>query len=67
MNQQTISLGDLIAALYDAAAGESSEQSAATCLAALSTFDILLRNEAARELEGQNSGMSPLFMCLSTP
>lgn len=47
MHQQTVRLGDLINALYDAAEAETCDEQAATCLAALSTIDLLLhsRNE----------------------
>lgn len=48
MNKQTVRLGDLINALYDAARAETQDDRAATCLAALSTIDLLLHSHNER-------------------
>lgn len=67
MKKQTVSLGDLICALYDEASNEVGDREAASCLAALSTFDLLLRNEAVREMSGNENQPSPLLLCLGSP
>jgi hypothetical protein len=66
MKRKTVSLGELICAVYDAASSEVPDRSAASCLAALSTFDLLLRNEELRD-ESDTARPSPLMLCLGTP
>jgi hypothetical protein len=67
MKKQTVSLGELICAVYDAASSEVPDRSAAECLAAISTLDLLLRNEMLREADDSSTGPSPLMLCLSAP
>lgn len=67
MKRKTVSLGELICAVYDAASSEVPDRSAASCLAALSTFDLLLRDEELRETEGDEARPSPLMLCLGAP
>ena len=67
MKRKTVSLGELICAVYDAASSEVSDRSTASCLAALSTFDLLLRNEELRDEEADATRPSPLMLCLGAP